>query len=427
MPHPLSGHRPVVLILWILAIAAFPVWTHFSPAGWDFKIYLSAMHSLEAGHDPYADATAIQRVFHSQLALHPNATPPFSYVYSPITLPLLRMLGRLPFWLDAGVYWLCYLAGVLTQTWFGMRAPEGEERKYFAYLAPVACFFPGLLASDIILSGNIAFILYAAILVTAVVGWRRKQWRWFYLAILVASCFKAPLLSLVVIPILSARRQWAATFATAAAGLALFAVQPLIWPTLFKHYLEAVELQFSFNRDFGFSPAGLFSGFLWDHHFPYSPGSLIFFLGYAIPVFGMLLYLSRRFLAGAFTLGQWMPVLIVGVILLNPRLIEYDVAPLALPLALIGWRFLAAFSRPRMTIALFGAMFLTLNVIAGQGWLVWKLTEGPLLSVFFIAGCWNLFQLSKSSYASGGKRIEQETPIEASAMHARQFQTTMGL
>src|SRR6201999_375654 len=110
-----------------------------------------------------------------------------------------------------------------------------------------------------VLGGNIAYILYGAVLAAAFLGWKKNLWWCFYVVVLFAACVKAPLLSLALLPALSARKQWLPTTATVAAGLLLFACQPLIWPALFKHYLEAVELQFSFNQDFGCSPAGLFS------------------------------------------------------------------------------------------------------------------------------------------------------------------------
>ena len=71
---------------------------------------------------------------------------------------------------------------------------------------------------------------------------------------------------------------------------------------------------------------------------------LIFYLCYAIPLFALLFALSRRYLQGSFTLRQWAPVLLVGVILFNPRILEYDVAPITLPLTLIAWRFFAGFT-----------------------------------------------------------------------------------
>jgi hypothetical protein len=256
-----------------------------------------------------------------------------------------------------------------------------------------------LLAADIILSGNIAYILYGAVLLTTAFAWRRGQWRWFYLTVLVVSCFKAPLLSLLLIPVLSARRQWTPVIATGATGIVLFAMQPLLWPSLFRHYLQAVELQFSLNRDFGFSPAGIFSGFLYDRHVPYSPASYFFYLAYALPLFALLFSLSRRYLDGSFTLRQWAPVMLLGVILMNPRLIEYDVAPLALPLALILWRFLAPDRTLRGTIFGVSIVFGVLNVIAYQNWNLWKLTEGPLLAAFFGAGCYTLSRVSALSPA----------------------------
>lgn len=373
-----------------------PVWLAFDAPGWDVGVYHAAIQALAAGHDPYADAIAIQRVFHSQIALHPNAAPPYSYVYSPMTLPLLRLIGIFPIWLSGSLYWLAYLAGILVQLWVGMQAAEDSEYRYFVFLAPVASFFPGFLANGTVISGNIAYILYAVILSAAVLGWRRGSWRWFYVAIIAASCVKAPLLSLVVIPVLTARKQWLPAGLTTAIGVGLFAMQPLIWPTLFRHYLEAVELQFSYNRDFGCSPAGLFSGVLFDHHIPYSPASFIFYLCYAIPVFALLLYLSRQFLRGGFNLKQWIPVLLVGVLLLNPRLMEYDVAPLALPLTFIAWRFLETFTTTRRTIVYLAIFFAIVNCFALYSWELRKLVDGPLLVAFFLAGSWNLIRQSRA-------------------------------
>lgn len=387
--------RNIVRVLWLLVLIAMPIWIANDAPGWDAAIYHTAMKALAAGHDPYADAIAIQQAFHVEKALHPDAPPPYSYVYSPITLPILRLINAFPIWLSGSLYWLVYLGGVLAEIWVGMQAVEASERRYFVFLAPVAAFFPGFLANGIVLSGNVAYILYALVFLAAVFAWRRGRWLWFYLAVLAASCVKAPLLSLAVVPILTTRKQWLPTGLTVAAGIGLFAIQPLLWPTLFKHYLQAVELQFSYNRDFGCSPSGLLSGILYDHNIPYSPASFIFYLCYALPLFVLMLYLSRQFLRGAFSLKQWIPVLLVGVILLNPRLIEYDVAPLALPLALIAWRFLAARTTTAKTILYLAIFFAVTNALALTSWELRKLIDGPLIVVFFLAGCWDLYQQSR--------------------------------
>ncbi len=72
-------------------------------------------------------------------------------------------------------------------------AAEPEERPIFALLAPAAIYFPGLIETKVIFSGNLVYILYGLVFATAWLGWRRGAWSWFYLATLSASCFKAPL------------------------------------------------------------------------------------------------------------------------------------------------------------------------------------------------------------------------------------------
>ena len=402
------------MVLWVLVLATIPVWSRFDLPAWDAKIYLTAVHSVQQGHDPWADGVAVQKLAHLNAPHSPSPQGPFSYVYSPITLPVLQLAGILPLWLVAGVYLLLYVAGVGAEIWFGFQAThplsvDPSERSVFRFVAPLSIFFPGFLACDTILSGNVVFLFYGLILVSAVHAWRKGQWRWFYLAVLLASCFKAPLLSLLALPILSARRQWLGAGLTAATGVALFAMQPALWPTYFHNYYEAVMLQFQYNRDFGFSPAGLFSGVLYDHSIPYSPASTIFYLLYAIPLFAFLWSLSRRFLRGDFDILDWAPVLLVGVILLNPRLIEYDAAPLALPLALIAWRFIRRFAAPRAAVVYFALLFAASNTLALQSWSMWKLTEGPLLVVFFAAGAYTLLRPARAS--SGHLQPETEAML----------------
>jgi hypothetical protein len=294
--------------------------------------------------------------------------------------------------LAAVLFGLPYIAGVGALSWFGLGLMEDDERRVLRYFVPVAIFFPGLLGSDSVLSGNIAYILYGAVLVSTMRALKSGDWRWFYVIVVVASCFKAPLLYLVAIPLLCARRQWVPAGTASAAGIALFAIQPLLWPHLFHNYLEAVGLQFSFNRDFGISPAGSFGGWLFDHHLRYVPEELIFHLLYALPVCGLLIFMSHRYLQGELTERQWLPVMLVGIILVNPRLIEYDVAPIALPMAIICWRFFSQGRRFAETLVLVVPLFVAVNLVALSSWSLWKLTEGPLMLVFFGLGVMNVLR-----------------------------------
>ena len=385
-----SVSRKIALLFWILAIAAIPIWSRTDPPGYDVVFYHNAIRALHIGDDPYLDATAIQDAFHREYGLHSNGYPPCSYVYSPITLPLLRLIGDLPVWLAGTLYWLLLIASALSLLWVGTLAGLPWERIFLRLFLPLALFVPGLLAHDTILSGNVAFILYGLVLVTAAYGWKRNRWLWCYLAIIVASCFKAPLLCLVAIPLFSARRQWIAAAITTGTGVLLFAIQPLLWPALFRHFLRAVQLQFTYNHDFGSSPAGVFSNILVHKGLPYSVPGMVFYVIYAVLIFATLLYLSRLFLDGLISLQQWLPVLLVGAILLNPRIMEYDLAPLAVPMALIGWRVFGRMSsRPRGAL-LYLVLFLTANVLAVHFEPAWKPIECILLIATFTSGCWDL-------------------------------------
>ena len=389
--------RSIAILFWLCAFITIPIWNRVDPAGWDIAIYHNAIVSLHVGHDPYVDAMAVQDAFHRTLAQHPNAYPPYSYVYTPITLPLLRFLGHLPPWFALTAYWLILLAGVFSVLWVTTRARECTELTFLILISPLAVFCPGLLAQDTILSGNIAFILYALVLLGAYIGWTRGIWRWCYLAILIASCFKPPLLTLLAIPFFSSRRQWAPAGATAALGLGIFAAQSRVTPALFLHFMQAVQLQFTYNNDFGSSPAGVFSDFLVHHGMAYSPASLVFYGLYAAAICAVLFYLSRQYLNGDLTLQQWMPVLLVGTILLNPRIMEYDAAPIAIPMALIAWRF---FTRDGMTaraILTYLGVFLAANLIGCNIAGAWKPIECLLLAATFSTGAWSLIQHNEAT------------------------------
>lgn len=361
-------------------------------AGWDVTVYHNALRSLAVHHDPYVDAMAVQDACHATHCVERTGEVPFSYVYSPITLWGLRAIGALPGWLSGLLYWSCYAAAVLAQLWVCMTAALEKERGWLLLLTPVAVFFPGLLASGIILSGNVAFLVYAAVLLTAFRGWQSGSWRWFYLVVLGASCLKVPWLALVLIPLLTARRQWPGAMITLGAGSLLFAAQPLLWPDLFRHYVRAVSLMFLYNRDFGCGPAGLFSDVLSQHGTSYSAASLVFYLSCAVPLLAVLFYLSRRYHEGHFPFQEWFPVMLVGVLLLNPRLIEYDVAPLTLPMVMIVWRFLGVHLTAKRAAITFAIGLVLLNCLAIESWEVHKFVDGPLLVLCFGMGLWTLFR-----------------------------------
>ncbi len=64
------------------------------PAGWDAQIYWRAVQTIRHGGDPYAAGIAAQLAFLSRPHPSPSDHVPFTYVYSPMTLPLLRLFNN---------------------------------------------------------------------------------------------------------------------------------------------------------------------------------------------------------------------------------------------------------------------------------------------------------------------------------------------
>jgi hypothetical protein len=313
--------------------------------GWDVDIYYWAMQTLRAGLDPYAAGLA------RQYAAQAAGQHAFAYVYPPLTLLALRAFNLLPVWLAAVLYWTIYGAGFVGQVWAGTQCFRSQDRAVMQYAVPLAIFFPGLMTGDVILSGNIACIFYGLIFAGAVLGWKRGIWRWFYLAVLLAACFKLPLLTLLAIPLLAGERQWLKAAGVGTAGLSLFAVQSWFWPAQFREYLTSVGLQFQFNSDFGSSPAGVLGRVLYRHGLPYSTPSTVAFLIYGGSLFAVLCYFSNLYHERRISAESWIPVLLVGTILLNPRIMQYDVQPIALPMALIVVRSVASRSKAGIALA----------------------------------------------------------------------------
>jgi hypothetical protein len=420
MKSRFADARFIARLFWVLALTSIAIWALIPSyaRGWDVAVYHNAILSLRAHHDPYADAIAIQQAYQSNPLAYHGAPIPYSYVYSPLTLPLLRGIARFPLALVGGFYWTLYFLLLGLPIWVEMRFVEPSERVPFAILSSLVIFFPGLLYNDALFSGNIAYLLYAAALGSAWVGWRRGRWGWFYAAVLVAGCFKTPMLTLLAIPVLSARRQWLPATATGALGIALFLLQPRLWPVLFSHYMQAVELQFAYNRDFSSSPAGLVANALF-HVAPYALTSLLAYLAYAVPLGAVLLFLSRKFLHGFLTLNQWVPLLLIGTILLNPRIMEYDLAPITLALALVAWRFLARERSILETSIRMAVFFAGINLLAslphtGLTNPPWKLTAGCTLLAVFAVGAWDLLLEVRSARTALARPGHLSTPQDGS-------------
>jgi len=323
--------------------------------GWDAAIYAKAIHYLRHGVDPYSAGIAEQRAYLHLPVSSRGTHPPFAYVYSPLTIPFLRLLGFLPH-RALLVFWIAVVAaGFLLQLWGGFQMATRDERRWLVVVLPVTAFFPALVLDDVILSGNVAFLLYGLVLASSVAGWQRGRWRWYYLSVLVASIVKAPMLTLLAFPVLAGKRQWLPAAGGAFAGLLLIVAQALFWPQMFRQYLLAVRMVFDVVHDFGYGPGGAIGRILWNWHKPYSAASTAAYLVSVVMLAVTLLCLARRVRQNDFLRSTWIPVSFLGTILFYPRLMKYDMASITVPMLLIVWRTLREVSRRSSSPRLHGA------------------------------------------------------------------------
>jgi hypothetical protein len=389
--------------LWLGAVGAIVGMAIFLPFGWDAKDYLSALHQ-------YSD--------------YVSGHASFSLAYSPLfMIPVLSAARLLPLWLAIVLFAFAYLSGWLAQVWVGMQFATPGERKILRCVAPVIAFFPGLLVSDVIVSGNLAYILYGLMLAAAAFGWKRQRWMWFYLAVLVAACVKVQLLTMLAIPLLCGKRQFMRATLTGAAGLGLYALQFRLWPEAFQAYLGSLKVMSQSSRDFGCGPAGNLARVLQNLGLPYETPCIVFYAAYAIVLFLILLSLSKLYREQRVSFENWAPVMLLGVVLLNPRILTYDVAAVSLPMALVAWRCLRGDGpNPRTSLIVGSAMaLLAVNVFVelNEDWITvlphaWKYLEMFLMLGIFAGGVRRLLQEAQVEWPAYISETDMVSPIPES-------------
>lgn len=413
--QPVSGAQArwltrerIVVLFWMAAIATVIVMVSSSPVGWDARNCSKAVQSLRHGGDPYAEGIAAQQAFHDRPASSAAEHAPLTYVYSPLTLRLLKLLAPLPDGLLALLFWAAVASGFLLMLWAGFAMATEHERAWLVLLLPAVAFFPGLITDDVILSGNVAYILYGPILVAAVLGWKRDRWFWYYLAVLAASICKAPFLTLLAFPALVGRRQWLPAGGTAAAGLLLVAAQARLWPTQFSEYMSVLRLMCVESHDFGYGPAGVLGRFLWNQGHPYSSETSIMYLASAGVIGLVLMFLADQVRHENISRDAWIPVALVGTFLLSPRIMKYDMAAITIPMLLVASRGLHSLLRNSRTrnasasstssrlLAVGAACFVILNLLTVLGPTWWPVELLVMLTTFAI-GTWALLHLNPQS------------------------------
>lgn len=372
---------------------ALLVLCHSETVGWDAQVCHDALHAVQRGSDPYAANLALIHQFKDALASGATVRPPIIYVYSVLTLPLLKFAGRFTDPALAFLYAGAMIVGLGLQLWAGFQMARRAERRWVALLLPVIIFFPGLITDDVIRSGNIAYLLYGIVLAAAVPGWKRGTWFWYYLAVLFASIFKLPYLCMVAFPVLLDRRQWIPSCLTAGVGVGSFAAQFWVSPVMAREYSESIRFMFNVGHDFGYSFAGEVNQLLWKSGVRTLSSDLLIYVAFAAPFGLLLLYIAGRVHQGEFARETFVPIAFLGTAMLNPRIMNYDLVPITIPMLLLAaraiWTERSGLRRSALVIALAVFGIANLFTVAGPQWVPVELT---MLCLTFTAGLWHLWE-----------------------------------
>lgn len=371
----------------------------------DAKIYMRALEATRAGHNPYVAGLALQQSAQAQ----GDAEKTFAFVYPPYSLLLIRAMASLPGLLPTCLYWTLYACGALAQLWAVLYVLSPDEQRIARYLLPFCLLFPAFIYSkESIFGGNIAYILYGILLPAALLGCRKGNWKWFYLAVLLAACIKPQMLTLLILPLLVGAPQWQATILTGIGSVSLVGLQRFVWPEVYQSWQTALNLQFlRYDREFGVGVVSILGCDLWRRHLPYQLPCMILYGLLAGAILTALLVIARYHREEKISTTDLLPVMLTGVIQLNPRILGNDFFCLTIPLAAILLRFLRQKTGSwKWTVLCSLAIMFVLNILAivvaplprilAPNGSYYSVTIGAILGIFAL-GCWQLCQQARSA------------------------------
>ena len=180
--------------------------------------------------------------------------------------------------------------------------------------------FTGVMA---IYSANVAPSLYFLALLAAVPGIRSNRWRWFYLVVLIAGLIKLTLVILLLLPVFAGTRQWLRSISCGAGVISGYAVQAKVVPALYAGYKSALLQQVSVRGLYGYGVFGVVASLDGRLHRHVGGDAYVAWACCAAAMLGGLFWLkSRR--ADALDTSTWLALLLMAVIIINPRMLAYD-------------------------------------------------------------------------------------------------------
>lgn len=292
---------------------------------WDAHIYSAAFAKYAAGADPYGSVT-------NNSSFGRNL-----FVYPPVTLLAGNWIRQLiPETLRWFTYISLYVLSIALLLVVLVRHFARSEWMSVPLAIVLLVCAPDLAGADALLSGNLSMPCYAMVLAAAVPGIRRGRWSYFYAIVILIAAIKVSFLLLLMLPLLAGRRQLVASITCAGIVFSTYGAQWMFARTAFQQFLLSLRQQTYVGFDDGYSVFHYARVLNYNLHLgtPYTP--FVAELVVTAIVFAALLYL-RRMLADP-PEGPWLAIILLAIVLLNPRMKVYDAAVGALPaFALLGY------------------------------------------------------------------------------------------
>jgi hypothetical protein len=365
----------------------------------DLHVYAGAVQLFRSGVNPY-----YQSIFEG-----------LRFVYPPVVLYAFRALAAV---LPGNAFWLVLAFVHLTSV---LLAPFVLARHYLRehWLTPSMALlvwlgesrFTGMQA---LYSANVAPTLYLAALLAAVPGLRKNRWGWFYAAVLLGGMVKITFLVMLLFPLLAGRRQWWRSVGCGVGVAAAYALQARLFPALYAGYKWAVLQQVQVEHQFGYGVFGVAASLDEKLHRPVGLDAYGVHALFAAVLLGALLWLRRRG-ADVRDPNVWMGMLVMAVIVVNPRVLHYDAylalfaayVVLAVTLRLEGWKLIA------LLAAMYAPSLAVPHVIHAK--LMYGSYELCLILIALAAGIWRLWgKTGQGLEAAGDRMLLQSMGVQSS-------------
>lgn len=273
----------------------------------DLHVYAHAVQLSRFGVNPY----------------YPVMFEGLHFVYPPVALYAGRGLAALlpgnSIWIVGFVHLTSVSLAPLVLARYYLR-----ERWLTPALALLIWFgesrFTGILA---LYSANVAPTLYLACLLAAIPGLRRNHWRWFYAIVLLAALVKITFLIMLLLPLLAGERQWKRCLSCTTGVAALYALQARLFPALYAGYKWALLQQINGEHQYGYGVFGVAASLDEKLKRPVGLGVYALHVLFVAVLLGILFWLRQRH-ADRRNPSLWMGLLLIAVIVVNPRVLHYD-------------------------------------------------------------------------------------------------------